>query len=187
MPGLSLAQIKTRSLDAHSELCQTERALEEARAAASRQYKGNLSVLADEVDAIIERVRATVKPEERHTPIQTWLDMTLRKLGNHLKRQSDQLRRGSGIESEIIMFEQTLEAAWFREIRYDEQVTSGLKEHRASIQDYLARVVQERLREKQVVVNCKIGLFLPGPFYQYEDARIEEVASVDVVITVVFS
>lgn len=188
MPGLSLAQIRTQVQDAHSELRQTERALEEASAAASRQYKKTLSVLADGVDAITERVRAA-GPEERRTPIQIqiWLNMTLIKLSDYLEWQSDQLRHGVGIESEMIIFDQTLEAAWFREIRQDERVTSWLKEHRASIQDHLARVVQERLREKQVVVNCKIGLLLPGPFYQYEDARIEEVASVDVDVTVTFT
>ena len=187
MPGLSLAQIKTMSQDAYGEFRQTDRALEEALAAASRQYRKTLLVLADGVDAITERVRAA-GPEERRTPIQVWLNMTLIKLGDHLEWESDQLRHGVGIESEMIIFDQTLEAAWFREIRYDEQVTSWMEKHpNESIKDYLAKAIQEELRKRQVVAICKIGLSLPGPFYQYEDAKIEEVASVDVVITIAFT
>ena len=187
MPGLSLAQIKTRSLDAHSELCQTERALEEALAAASRQYRKTLLVLADGVDAITERVRAA-GPEERRTPIQVWLNMTLIKLGDHLEWESDQLRHGVSIKSEMIIFDQTLEAAEFKKIRQEEQATSWLEEHPdASIQDYLAKTIQEKLEEEQVVATCNISLSLPGPFYHYDDARIEEVASVFVVITIAFT
>ena len=186
MPGLSLAQIRTQVQDAHSELRQTERALEEARAAASRQYKGNLSVLADEVDAIIERVRATVKPEERHTPIQTWLDMTLRKLGNQLKRQSNKLRDGVIIVSEEIAFCYSLKGDELRKIRQEEQVASWLEEHPdESIQGYLAKIIQEKLEEEQVAATCHIYLTASGRSWSYHETRIEEVVyvSVSVVLT----
>ena len=183
MPGLSLAQIRTQVQDAHSELRQTERALEEARAAASRQYKGNLSVLADEVDAIIERVRATVKPEERHTPIQTWLDMTLRKLGNQLKRQSNKLRDGVIVVSEEVAVYYNLKGDEFRKIWQDEQVTSWLDEHPdESIQGYLAKIIQEKLEEEQVVATCHVYLTTSGRSWSYDEARIGRDVYVGVIV-----
>jgi hypothetical protein len=112
--------------------------------------------------------------------------MTLRKLGNHLKRQSNKLRDGVIIVSEEIAFCYSLKGDELRKIRQEEQVASWLEEHPdESIQGYLAKIIQEKLEEEQVAATCHIYLTASGRSWSYHETRIEEVVyvSVSVVLT----